>query len=123
MDDVLSGNWNFTTAKSNAVILAPSGSTQRIKVHAVEITCAKSNTGDVSVDMGFSSTGSLPAITPNSLTPRMGIVHSHGGIAPGGGAESHRVVLGGWGESLLITCSPATGGDVRPSVTYQLIDQ
>lgn len=121
MEDVLSANWNFTAAQTNQVLLAPSG-TQRIKVHAVEATCAANNTGNVSCDMGFSDTGSLPGTTPNSLTPRMGIAFSHGGIAPGGGAESHRTVIGGLGESLLITCSAATGGDFRPSASYQIVE-
>lgn len=118
---LLSANWNFTEAQSNQVLLAATA-TQRIEFYGLEATCAKNNTANVSCDMGFSSTGSLPTITPNSLTPRPGIVFSHGGIAPGGGATASRPVVGGLGEDLLITCSAATAGDFRPSVSYRIVE-
>lgn len=119
--DLQSANWQFTSAQTNAVLLAATA-TQRIEFYGLEATAAGSNTGDVSCDVGFSSTGSLPTMTPNSLTPRVGICFSHGGVVHGGGAAATRPVVGALGEDLLLTCSAATGGDFRVSVSYRIVE-
>lgn len=112
--------WSFATAQTDAKLIDV-GATQRLAVLTAKATCAHSNTGDVSVRLGF-ATATLPTLTVDSLTGATGEFFSHGGIAPGGGAVDSDGALGGLGEDLRLTCSAATGGSLRVSVKYRLLE-
>lgn len=120
MLDSLSRTWRFTTAKDSALLIA-AGATQRISVLSAKATCSNSNSADVSVRLGF-ATSALPSLTADDLTGSAGEFFSHGGIAKGGGAVDAEGALGGLDEDLRCTCSAASGGDVRITVKYRILE-
>jgi hypothetical protein len=120
MLDSTAVTWSFATAQTDALLITV-GATQRLAVLSVKATCANSNTGDVSVRLGF-ATATLPTLTVDSLTGATGEFFSHGGIAHGGGAVDSDGALGGLGEDLRLTCSAATGGSLRLSVKYRMLE-
>ena len=112
--------WSFATAQTDAKLIDV-GATQRLLVVSAKATCANSNTGDVSVRLGF-ATATLPTLTVDSLTGSAGEFFSHGGIAKGGGAVDAEGGMGAEGEDLRLTCSAATGGSLRITVKYRLME-
>lgn len=115
-----SQTWSFDAAQTDAKLIDVAA-TQRLAVLSAKATCSNSNTGDVSVRLGF-ATATLPTLTINSLTGAVGEFFSHGGIAKGGGAVDAEGALGPEGEDLRLTCSAATGGSVRITVKYRLLE-
>lgn len=120
MLDSTTQTWSFATAQTDALLITV-GATQRLAVLSAKATCANSNTGDVSVRLGFAA-ATLPTLTVDSLTGAVGEFFSHGGIAPGGGAVDAEGALGAEGEDLRLTCSAATGGSVRITVKYRFLE-
>jgi hypothetical protein len=120
MLDSISRTWSFATAQTDAKLIDV-GATQRLAVLSAKATCANSNTGDVSVRLGF-ATATLPTLTVDSLTGSTGEFFSHGGIAHGSGAVDAEGALGGLDEDLRLTCSAATGGSVRITVKFRMLE-
>lgn len=116
--------WVFDAAQTDFKIQDVT-STQRMVVTYADATCSNSNTGDVSVRVGF-ATATLPTITNNSATGALGVFMSHPGIAKGGGMVKANggapIAAGAADEDLRITCSAATGGALRLIVTYWIDD-
>lgn len=118
---VITREWVFTTAQTNVALLT-AGATEKIMAVYAKATCANSNTGDVSIRVGFAA-ATLPATS--DTTGVSGVFMSHGGIGPGGGEVSSMggaiLAIGELGEDLRITCSEATGGSLRLVVAYRLL--
>jgi hypothetical protein len=124
MIPITTKRWVFTTAKTN-FLMEDVDATHAMVVYFVIATCAKSNTGNVAADIGL-ATATLPTIVNDNATGGLGIAFTHGGIASGGGAVANLggapLVIGAAGEDLRVTCSAATGGDVRFTVGYQMLN-
>lgn len=120
MLDVDTQSWTFTTAKASDAILTP-GSGKYVAITYVNCMCSNSNTGDVSIRLGFAVT-TLPAVVNDSLTGLVGMFYEHDGIAKGGGKESGNgagiIARGEIDEPIRCTCSAATGGSLKIVVTY-----
>lgn len=116
--------WVFVTAQAN-VQLEAIGATQRGAIMYAKATCSNSNTGDVSLRVGF-ATATLPAISNDSLTGAAGIFLSHPGIAKGGGVVEANggqpIAVGAVDEDIRLTCSAATGGALRVIIQYRLLE-
>lgn len=116
--------WSFTTAQTDFE-LEDVPSTASMVVWYCQVTCANSNTVDVSVRIGL-ATATLPTVTDNSATGGAGMVLSHGAIAKGGGAVvangGSPITTGAADADLRITCSAATGGSLRVVISYHLND-
>ncbi len=116
--------WEFEAAQTDLAILTPP-SNQQFAITAATVTCANSNSVDVSVRMGFATT-TLTAYTPNSATGVSGIFFSHGGIPKGGGwTQPGDGAIGTAGQPIRITSSVPTGGAIRVVLKVQrtTIDQ
>lgn len=112
--------WVFTSAQTDFLI-ETIGASQRMVVTYGQSTCSNSNTGDVSLRVGF-ATATLPTISDNSATGGLGVFMSHPGIPPGGGMVvangGSPIASGAAGEDLRVTVSAATGGACRLVMTY-----
>jgi hypothetical protein len=101
------------------------GATQRMAITYVKATCSNSNTGDVSIRIGFAAS-SLTAITNNSANGVRGVFTSHPGIARGGGEVNANggatLAIGAAGEAPRLTCSAATGGAWRLIIGFVLVE-
>lgn len=113
--DAQSYEWSFSASQTNQVLLA---GTPGVTWKVVEAKATTSNATAVAVAcrIGWSSTGSLPTLTSNSLIPVQGTAISEAGIPTGTG------IVHSWGgivsksapgDSLLITCGAATSGALR----------
>lgn len=115
--------WSFATAQTDALLVTVAAN-QHLEVFYCQVTCANSNTGDVSCRIGC-ATATLPTLTNDALTGGDGIVLSHGGIAKGGGAVVTNggapVTIGAADADLRITCSAATGGSIRVVVQFRIV--
>lgn len=122
MIPTITTEWVFTAAQTDFQLVAVDA-THRMVVTYAQATTAHSTGADVTVRLGL-ATATLPTITNNSAAGGGGVFFSHGGIVPGGGAIAANggapIVAGGADEELRITCSAATGGDLRIIVTYWL---
>jgi len=116
--------WVFVTAQTN-VAIETLGATVRGILYGAVATCSNSNTGDVSLRVGFAA-ATLPTISNDSVTGAVGVPVSHPGIAHGGGfvwgGGGSPICVGAVGEDLRITCSAATGGALRLVLTFWLED-
>lgn len=112
--------WAFDTAETDESLVTV-GATDRMVVTYAQATCSNSNTGDVSLRLGFGTT-TLATLTINVATGALGEIMSHPGIAKGGGMVVANggapIASGAAGEDLRLTCSAATGGAVRLVVSY-----
>jgi len=125
MIGITTKSWVFTNAQTDFQMEAVD-STHAMIVYFVIATVAHSSSSDVAVRVGL-ATSTLPAITNNSATGNIGMAFTHGGIAPGGGAVASLggdspLVIGAADADLRITCSAATGGDLRVVVGYRMND-
>jgi hypothetical protein len=116
--------WSFTAAQTDFE-LEDVPADKSMVVWYCQVTCSNSNTGDVSVRIGL-ATATLPSVSDNSATGGVGMVLSHGGIAPGGGAVVSNggspITTGAPDADLRLTCSAATGGSLRIVISYHLND-
>lgn len=116
--------WVFVTAQTDVAIITVDA-THRAVVTYGQATCSNSNSGDVSLRIGFAS-ATLPTITNDSATGGTGVFMSHPGIAKGGGmvvANGGAPIAAGLAdEDIRVTCSAATGGAVRVVLTYWVDD-
>lgn len=112
--------WVFVTAQTDFKI-EDVDATHRMVVTYGQATCSNSNTGDVSLRVGFAASA-LPTISNDSATGGVGVFMSHPGIAKGGGMVVANggapIAAGAAGEDLRLTCSAATGGALRVVITY-----
>jgi len=112
--------WVFTAAQTDFALETLS-STQRMVIKYGQATCSNSNSGDVSLRVGFATT-TMPTISNDSATGATGVFMSHPGIAKGGGMVVSNggapIATGAVSEDLRITCSAATGGSVRLVLTF-----
>lgn len=109
--------WEFEAAQTDLAILTPP-SNQPFLVNSATVTCANSNSVDVSVRIGFATT-TLTAYTPNSSTGVGGIFFSHGGIARGGGwTQAGGNATGAAAQPIRLTCSAPTGGSIRVILSF-----
>lgn len=111
--------WSFTSAQTNQILWAGTpGVSWRITT--AKATVDGDCTANVACRVGFSSTGSLPTLTANSLTPVRGTAISEADIAPGSGIVDGVAVApicqGNPGDSLLITCDTAPTGALRVKI-------
>jgi len=124
MRPAITKEWSFTTAQTDFE-LEDVPSTASMVVWYCQVTCSNSNSGDVSVRIGL-ATATLPTVTDNSATGGTGMVLSHGGIAPGGGAIASNggspITTGAADADLRLTCSAATGGSLRLVISYHMND-
>jgi hypothetical protein len=120
----LTKRWVFVTAQTDAK-LVDVGATQKAAVLFAKAVCSNSNTGDVSIEIGF-GTATLPTISNDSLTGGDGVFLSHPGIAKGGGEvnanSGQPIATGAVDQDIRLTCSAATGGAVRVIIQYRLIE-
>lgn len=116
--------WVFVSAQTDLAIVTID-STHRGVVTYAQSTCSNSNTGDVSLRVGF-ATATLPTISNDSATGGGGVFMSHPGIAKGGGMVVANggapVTAGAADEDIRVTCSAATGGALRLVLTYWVDD-
>lgn len=116
--------WVFVTAQTDLAIVTL-GAADRGTVVYAQATCSNSNTGDVSLRVGFAA-ATLPTITNDSATGGAGVFMSHPGIAKGGGMVVSNggapIATGAVGEDIRLTCSAATGGAVRVVLAYWVDD-
>jgi hypothetical protein len=116
--------WVFDAAQTN-LLLVDVASPLSGFVTYVDVTCAGSNGVDVWCRIGFHAT-TLPTYTLNSATGVPGMVFSHLGIKPGGGAVKanggEAITVGGVGEGLRMSCSVPTGGFISVLVTIGVAD-
>lgn len=112
--------WSFVTAQTNFK-LEDVAAGYRMTVWYSKVTCANSNSVDVSVELGL-ATATLPAVSDDSATGGVGVFLSSGGIAHGGGVVEtmggEPIAVGADGEDLRLTCSVATGGSLRVIVVF-----
>lgn len=124
MIPTITKEWVFVTAQTDFKI-EDVDATHRMVVTYAQATCSNSNTGDVSLRVGFAA-ATLPTITNDSATGGLGVFMSHPGIAKGGGMVVANggapIETGAAGEDLRVTCSAATGGALRLVVSYWLDD-
>jgi hypothetical protein len=124
MIPTITKEWVFTTAQTDLAIVTFAALSRGVVTYG-QATCSNSNTGDVSVRIGFAASA-LPTITNDSATGGVGVFMSHPGIAKGGGMVVANggapIVTGADGEDLRITCSAATGGALRVVLTYWIDD-
>jgi hypothetical protein len=124
MRPTITKEWVFTTAQTDFE-MEDVPSTASMVVWYCQVTCNHANAGDVSVRIGLAA-ATLPTVTNNSATGGIGMVLSHGGVSPGGGAIASNggspITTGAADADLRITCSAATGGDLRVVVGYHLND-
>lgn len=122
MISTITREWVFVTAQTNVAIVT-FGATERGILYGAVATCSNSNTGDVSVRVGFAA-ATLPTISDDSATGSLGVPVSHPGIAHGGGfvwgGGGSPIGVGAVGEDIRITCSAATGGSLRIVLMYWL---
>lgn len=120
MIPTITKEWVFVTAQTDLAIVT-FGADHRGVVTYAQATCSNSNTGDVSLRLGFAA-ATLPTITNDSATGGTGVFLSHPGIASGGGAVAANggapLATGANDEDIRITCSAATGGALRVVLTY-----
>jgi hypothetical protein len=116
--------WVFVTAQTDFQIQVV-GAAERMTAVYGQATCSNSNTGDVSLRVGFAA-ATLPTISNDSATGGLGVFMSHPGIAKGGGMVVSNggapIAVGAMGEDLRITCAAATGGAIRIVITYWIDD-
>lgn len=116
--------WTFTAAQTDFA-LETLTSTQRMKIMYGQATCSNSNTGDVSLRVGFGAT-TLATSTNDSATGAAGVFMSHPGIAKGGGMVVSNggapIAVSTPGDDLRITCSAAAGGSIRLVLTFWVDD-
>lgn len=121
MTGVTTKSWVWTTAQTDRSLETVGGTNRMALVYAA-VTCANSNTGDVSVRIGFGTT-TLPATTE---TGTEGMFFEHGGVAPGGGALAANggelIAVGEYGIPPRLTCSAPTGGSLRLVMSWRLLD-
>lgn len=131
MQDIETREWAFDAAQTNATLLGDAGADlvptgKRMAVTFCKAVVGGSVTTDVSCRVGFSSTGSLVAVTPNSLSGIPKMCLSHSGIRPGGGEVNapgdEPFCIGGDGESPIMTCSVPTAGQLRLIMGFTFID-
>lgn len=115
--------WSFATAQTDTNLLTIAAN-QHAECYYLQATAANSNTGDVSLRVGF-ATATLPTLTVDSATGTTGMILSHGGIAKGGGAVVSNggapVAIGAANADLRITCSAATGGSIRVVAQIRIV--
>lgn len=116
--------WVFTAAQTDFAIVTIDATHKGVVTYA-QATCSNSNTGDVSLRVGF-ATATLPTISNDSATGGAGVFMSHPGIAKGGGMVVANggapVTAGAADEDVRVTCSAATGGALRIVLTYWIDD-
>jgi hypothetical protein len=121
MMGVITKSWVFTAAQTNTSLETVGGSVRMAVTYAC-VTCANSNTGDVSARIGFAAT-TLPA---ESATGADGMFFEHGGIAHGGGALAanggEMIAVGDAGIPPRFTCSAPTGGSVRLVMSWRILE-
>ena len=121
MTGVITKSWVFTTAQTD-LSLETVGGTNQLGIVYAAVTCANSNTGDVSVRIGFAAT-TLPAV---SGTGAAGMFFEHGGVAPGGGAVASNggslIAVGDYGIPPRLTCSDPDGGSLRLVMSWRVLD-
>ncbi len=114
--DAQSYEWSFAAAQTNQVLWAGTPGVVWKVLMAMALTDGDC-TVNVACRVGWSSSGSLPSITTNGLTPIQGVVMSAADIPPGSGVVTGDgggvISRGQSGDSLLITCDAATGGALR----------
>lgn len=124
MKPTITKEWVFVTAQTDFSIVT-FDSTHRGVVTYAQATCSNSDSGDVSLRVGF-ATSALPTITNDSATGGGGVFMSHGGIAKGGGMVvangGQPVASGAADEDIRVTCSAAAGGTLRIVLSYWVDD-
>jgi hypothetical protein len=118
-------SWRFDAAQTDLELEAVPA-TQRMAIIYVTVAAKDSNSADVDVTIGLSTT-TLPAISVNSGTGRPGIAFSHPGVAKGAvvGATmgGQPLVVGDLDADLLITNTIPTGGSIDVNVGYVLMEE
>lgn len=121
MTGVVTKSWVWTTAQTDLSLETVGGTNKMALVYA-SVTCANSNTGDVSVRIGFAAT-TLPAVSESGAS---GMFFEHGGVARGGGAVASNggevIAVGEYGIPPRLTCSAPTGGSLRLVMSWRLLD-
>lgn len=124
MIPTITKEWVFVTAQTDVAIVAFDATHRGVVVFG-QATCSNSNTGDVSLRVGF-ATATLPTITNDSATGGGGVFMSHPGIAKGGGMVVSNggapIAAGSSDEDIRISVSAATGGAIRVVLTYWIDD-
>lgn len=126
MREVITKSWSFAAAQTDFVLTIPEvDSTHKMGIVWAKAKCANSNTGDVSVRLGFAVT-TLPTISENSATGMNGMFLDDGGIAPGGGETNANgdslLAVGAYNVGPRLTCSAATGGSLRIILAYVILE-
>jgi hypothetical protein len=121
MTGAVTKSWKFTTAQTNAALETVGGSNRMAVIYA-SVTCANSNTADVSVRIGFAA-ATLPA---ESSAGADAMFFEHGGIAKGGGAIAANggaaLAVSDFGVGPRLTCSVPTGGDIRVVMAWRVLE-
>lgn len=124
MIPTITKEWVFTAAQTNLVLETFDANHRGVVTYA-QATCSNSNTGDVSLRVGFAASA-LPTISNDSATGGAGVFMSHPGIAKGGGMVvangGEPISSAAAGDDLMVTCSAASGGSIRLVVSYWIDD-
>lgn len=114
--NVISRRDAYTAAQTDTALVTVAAGL-KIVVTRVLLTCANSNSVDVSARVGFGT-----ANTPTGA----GVVASHPGIAKGGGFNtgdgSGILGVGADNEDLRLTCSVPTGGSIEVVTSYYTVE-
>lgn len=120
---LISREYRWTTAKTNADILGAVSSGQKIVITEIEVVIGTTAVA-TAVRIGFGASA-VPA-EPSDGGSAAGMVLSHPSIAPGSGivrgSGSGIVAVGGDGEELRITAGEPTGGAGVVLVSYFLVE-
>ena len=109
-------------SQTGQTIVASVASGTAVVVTRVTVLCDNANTADVSVQVGFSTTTTMPS---PSTTGVDGLLVDHRGIPAGGGVTvgdgSGIIGIGASDEELRYSCDDPAGGNVTVTVTYYTI--